>query len=46
MLGLAAVGSLDWGTPTAHIEKLRKGGAQGLGGPRFVNIHNNQMKFS
>ena len=43
---LAAAGSLDWGAPMAHIEKLRKGGAQVLGGRRFVNIHNNQTKFS
>ena len=25
-----------------HIKKLRKGGAQVLGGRRFVNSHNNQ----
>ena len=45
-LGLAAAGSLDWGAPMAHIKKLRKGGAQVLGGRHFVNIHNNQTKFS
>ncbi len=41
-LGLAAAGSLDWGASMAHIEKLRKGGAEVLGGRHFVNIHNNQ----
>ena len=30
----------------AHIEKLRKGGAQVLDGRRFVNRHNNQTKVS